>query len=150
MARVLAGWLLLLLSVAASAQEKTDKKVAELKWAKTLVTDFLSAGTKREYDQATVLLSEELKKALEKSSEPGRTFVSNRFSVYLKGAKDWSITSEDIAPDQDEAVFRGVSSLGQEEAPFTVRVVKEKDSGKWRVNLFKVGEWKKKDGARKR
>jgi hypothetical protein len=126
------------------------KKAAELKWAKEVVTDFMSAGTQREYDQATVLLSAELRKALEKSSEPGSTFVQNRFSVYLKQAKDWTITSEAIAPDEDEAVFRGKSSLDDMEAEYTVRVVKEKDSGKWRVNLFTVGKWKKKAASPKK
>jgi hypothetical protein len=147
MTRVLACWLLLACA-AAPAQEKPEKKDAELKWAKTVVTDFMTAGLRGEHDQLSVMLSADLKKALEKTSEPDRTFVYNRFAVYLKGTKAWS-SSEEIAPDQDEATFRGTCTGEEGQAEFTVRVVKEKDSGKWRVHLFSVSPWKKKDAPPK-
>jgi hypothetical protein len=42
----------------------------------------------------------------------------------------------------DEAAFRGAFRRKNGEATFAVRVVKEKDSGKWRVGFFAAGEFK--------
>jgi hypothetical protein len=150
MTRALTCLLLLLPCAAEPAQDRPDKKAAELKWAKEVVTDFMTAGLRGEHNQAVVLLSAELKKALESTSEPDRTFVYNRFGVYLNGAKAWSVSKEEIAPDMDEAVFRGTCTGDEGQAEFTVRVVKEKDTGKWRVHLFSVGRWKKPDAPPKK
>jgi len=141
--RFLAG-LLLLGTGAVAAQDAAEvKKAAELRWAMEVARDFLTAGTRGEYDQATVLLAADLKQALEKSSEPGPTFLNNRFTGHLRSAKTWSFGAGEIAPDMDESVHRGKFSGEAGEADFTVRVAKEKDGGKWRVNQFTVGEWKK-------
>jgi hypothetical protein len=153
MSRTLACCLLLLAAPASlPAQDKGDpkvdpgdaKKAAELKWIKALVGDFMDAGFRGEYDQATVLLSAELRKALDGSTEPGRTFVGNRFGPHLisQGAKTWSLTSDEISPELDEAVVRGIAAGDDGMAEFTVRVTKE--NGKWRVHQFTVGNWKKK------
>ncbi len=158
MSRSLVCLLLLLATPAAlPAQDKGEpkgdpadaRKAAELKWVKTLVSDFMDAGMRGEYDQAVVLLSADLKKALEGTTEPGRTFLYNRFGVYLssQGARSWSLTSDEISPELDEAVVRGVAASEEGQAEFTVRVTK--DNGKWRVHQFTVGAWKKKDAKAK-
>jgi hypothetical protein len=134
----------------ASAQDRPDKKTAKLRWANAVATDFMTAGVRGEYEQATLLLSDELKKAIQNSGEPGPTFIGNRFNIALQGAKSWSITTANIAPDYDEAVFRGIASRDDEEAEFTVRVGKEKETGTWRVNLFLAGAWKKKGDSNRK
>lgn len=144
MARVLACSLLLLACVAAAAQDKSDKKEAELKWAKGVVNDFMTAGIRGEYEQAAILLADELKKTLAPTSQPDTTFITNRFARTLNGTKSWSIAAEEMSPDQDEACFRGTCTGERGEVEFSARVVKEKESGKWRVLQFTVGEWKKK------
>jgi hypothetical protein len=46
-----------------------------------------------------------------------------------------------MAPDKDEALFRGTFKGKKGEAAFSLRVVKEKDSGKWRVSFFAAGDY---------
>ena len=55
---------------------------------------------------------------------------------------------EEIAPDKDEAVFRGSFKGKKGEATFSLRVVKEKDGGKWRVSFFAAGPYKEGGGKR--
>jgi hypothetical protein len=123
--------------------DKADRKQEELKWAKGLALDFLIAGVKGEDEQASILLAEELRRALEKTGEPGPTFVRNRFGN--NRIRSWQFLAEDISPDQDEASFQGVFTGEQGEAAFSLRVVKVKESGKWRVQLLILGDWKKKE-----
>lgn len=52
----------------------------------------------------------------------------------------WTITSEKVAHDKNELAFSG-KLLGANVAtryasPFTIRVIKEKDSGRWRIDYF--------------
>ncbi len=149
MSRVLASVLLLLLSVAALAQQPPDKKDAELKWAREIASDFLSAGLRQDHVQASVLVASDLKKAVEKDRTTLDSFLSSHFSTLrMQGAKTWTFASEIIAPDKDEAVFRGQCTGDTGEADITVRVVKEKESGKWRVHLFAIGRWKKKKDSK--
>jgi hypothetical protein len=55
------------------------------------------------------------------------------------------VTSEEMAPDKDEASFRGTFKGKKAEAEFSIRVSKEKDGGKWRVCFFTAGEYKERD-----
>jgi hypothetical protein len=123
--------------------DKADRKQEELKWSKGVVLDFLVAAVKGEDEQAALLLSEDLRKALEKTGEPGPTFVHTRFSN--NRIRSWQFLAEEIAPDQDEASFQGMFSGEQGEAAFSLRVVKVKESGKWRVQLLVLADWKKKE-----
>jgi hypothetical protein len=42
---------------------------------------------------------------------------------------------------KDEVLFQGTCKGKKGEAAFSLRVVKEKDSGKWRVSFFAVGDY---------
>ena len=127
---------------------KPDKKAQELKWAKGIVSDFVSAGARQADDQAVLLLSSDFIKSIKEQKTTPDSYVHSRF-FNLTEAKA-SITSEEMAPDNDEAVFRGTLAAEIGEADFTIRVVKEKDSGKWRVNYLVVGRLKKKDEPSKK
>jgi hypothetical protein len=52
--------------------------------------------------------------------------------------QEWKITDEKVAPGAEEASFTGTLSGGKSKATFTLRVVKEKESGKFLVDLFGV------------
>jgi hypothetical protein len=151
MTRILAVLVAASFGALASAEDKPKKKpnadasAADLKWAKGVADDFLTAGTCGEFDQAVLLMAPDMRKALEATSEPGKTFVQNRFHTYLDGAKSWSITGAEMAPDRDEATFKGAFRKDDKEANFTVRVTKEKDGGKWRVSFFTVTPLEKKE-----
>jgi hypothetical protein len=143
MGRVLACLLVLVSCLPAPAGKKSDKKedkkAAELKWAKEVAADFLSAGARREYASAEALLTAEFKKSLKE----GSTSVSDRLSSSaIWSAKSWVVEKEEIAPDKDEALFRGKLKNDSGEAEFSVRIVKEGDGGKWRVGFFSFGDWK--------
>jgi hypothetical protein len=140
----------LLLAACATAlgDDKPNKKKEELKWAKGIVIDFLNAGARQNDDQAAVLLSTDFLKLISQQKTSPESYVHSRF-FDVKAAKA-SITSEEMAPDQDEAVFRGTFAADDGEAGFTIRVVKEKESGKWRVNFFIVSDRKKKDNSSKK
>ncbi|HKB39658.1 MAG TPA: hypothetical protein VKD72_24685 [Gemmataceae bacterium] len=54
----------------------------------------------------------------------------------LKG-RPWQITTERISPQADESFFEGSWDPGQgRKGTFLVRVVKNKEDGKWRVDMF--------------
>jgi hypothetical protein len=143
MGRVLACLLVLVSCLPAPAGKKSDKKddkkAVELKWAKEVAADFLNAGARREYASAEALLTAEFKKCL----KDGNTSAGDRLSgTGLWSAKSWAVEKEEIAPDQNEALFRGKLKGDSGEAEFSVRVVKEGDGGKWRVSFFSFGDWK--------
>jgi hypothetical protein len=46
------------------------------------------------------------------------------------------IGAEEIAPDRDEAQFKGTLDYSTATRAFVVRAVKEKQSGRWRVSYF--------------
>jgi len=52
--------------------------------------------------------------------------------------QEWKITDEKVAPGGEEASFAGTLSGGQRKATFTLRVVKDKESGKFLLDLFGV------------
>jgi hypothetical protein len=112
------------------------KKKAELKWAKEVTADFLDAGLTGNYASAEALLTADFKKALKE----GKESVASLFNG-PRGAKSWAIGSEEIAPDKDEASFRGAFKGEKGEATFSLRVAKEKESGKWRVSFFKSADF---------
>src|SRR5262245_55920277 len=127
---------------------KSDKAQAELKWAKGVVLDFFNAakhGQDDERKQATLLMTDKLKKALSSNSLTPESFISYAFQN--NRIASWTIKVEEIAPDVNEAVFRGTFTgkdpgNGKEiQADFVVRVVKEHEGGKWRINIFTIGNW---------
>jgi hypothetical protein len=117
--------------------KKDAKKDAEMKWAKEVATDFLRAGLNRDYSTAETLVTADFKRALK---EANLTVGDRLRAVVNDGAESWVVTSEEMAPDQDEAVVRGTFKGKNGEAEFSVRVTKEKEGGKWRVCFFTAGE----------
>lgn len=144
-ARFLTG--VVLCGLAVSAARGEDDKKAELAWAKEVATDFLNAGLGGNYASAETLATAEFKKTLHESGPSSVTFLLSSAAAG-GGAESWSITTEEIAPDKDEAVFRGAFRGKKGEAAFSVRVVKEKDGGKWRVSFFAAGPYKEGGGKR--
>jgi hypothetical protein len=132
----------------ALGDDKPDKKTEELKWAKGIADDFLNAGTRHDADQAVLLLSAEFVKSIAQQRTTPDSYLHTRFSD-VTGAKS-SITSEEMAPDKDEGSFRGTFTAENGEASFSIRVAKEKESGKWRVSYFVIGDRKKKDDTSKK
>jgi hypothetical protein len=145
--RLFAVVCLLLGCAAVVASEEGTKKDAELKWAKEVASDFLTAGLQRNYDSAEALATADFKKALK---ERNNSVTDQLHRVVLVGeAESWEMTYAEIAPDQDEALFRGVFKAKKGEAAFAVRVAKEKEGGKWRVCFFSAGEYKEPEKVNK-
>lgn len=128
------AWLLVLVGAPALADQKDAKKLAELKWAKGVATDFLAAMTAGAVEHAERLLSAELKKQVHGFPN---WLLDARFDGLGKG---YTVTDEQIAPDRDEASFQGLLQGEKREPPYSLRVVRDKDSGLWRVVYFHYGE----------
>src|SRR5206468_724793 len=113
---------------------------------KEVAVDFLNAGLQNNYASAEALVTAEFKRVLKE----GSTSVTDRLSEVMgNGAEAWSVTSEGMAPDKDEALFRGTFKGKQGEAPFSLRVVKEKEGGKWRIGFFAAGGFHASDKLKK-
>jgi hypothetical protein len=112
----------------ALGHDKASK--AETEWAKGVVTDYLKAARKDDWHQARQLLTAELRKGYEKNGFPAPR------GYMLK----WVFSRDQIAPDGNEVVLEGILSSRQGdkglEFEFTVRVVKIKASGQWRIDYF--------------
>jgi len=137
----LALWLLLLgwFSQLACAADVSKKKAAELKWAKGVATDFIDAAFNSNLEQAESLIDSSLKKALAKEGKNRlREWLNN--SIAIQGFRDPVFESEEIAPDQDEASFKGNFKAKEKRFQFSLRVIKDKESGKWRVSYFRFSE----------
>lgn len=128
------------LATVALADDSGTQKAAELKWARGIAEDFLDATLSREPDQAEVLLGSDLKKIIspEQHSNEIRNWLADE--VYNQGYRSKSLQIEEIAPDKDESQFKGILKGEKVEADFVLRLVKEKDSGKWRVNYFHIAK----------
>jgi hypothetical protein len=121
----------LIASPLAYGDDKASSK-AEIEWAKGVVTDYLEAArVGGDHRQARRLLTAELRKAYEKDEFP------QPFQCYIQ---KWEFSKNKIAPDKNEVVLEGIiSGVYGETHPkvaFTVRVVKEKLSGQWRIDYF--------------
>ena len=141
----------LCLIVRAGAQEPglEAKKLQELKWARGVAEDFLSALQSNNLGQARLLMAKDLlKQENDRLDKLGPEFaddqrMTSRFTTAefrVKGTAQ--ILREEIAPDQDEAVFRGElqgqfsEKAKRVRADFALRVVKEKETGTWRVSFL--------------
>jgi hypothetical protein len=107
---------------------------ADLKWAKDIVEAFFTAVRDTEYSESTKLIG-------------GGEDYSNR--VRQMGVKSWVIKSEEMAPGKNEASFRGTYvgsdtdvSGKTKEYEFLIRVVKQQDSGLWRINFISDSTWR--------
>lgn len=125
-----------------AAQGGDAKKEAELKWAKGVLSDFLQSARSRDYDQMEILMTKELRQAMEKyESFVGKGTKGWSLTKDIPG-ESWAIKSEEISPDIDEIVLKGHFKREKEESEFSTRLVKEKDSGKWRITYIYSSEWK--------
>lgn len=131
--QIMKSQLVMLLIFSIGTVQAGDKKQDELNWAKGVAVDFLAAVRTTDTDQAIALLSTELKKQTDL-----RNWLLSVANAGLR--KDARITVEDISPDQDETSFKGELTGDKHVANFSMRVVKEKDSGKWRISFFRFDE----------
>jgi hypothetical protein len=144
---VLASGLLLgLLGQPACAADAGEKKTAELKWAKGVAVDFFDAAFSGQFEQAESMIDSSLKASFAKEGERRlREWLNN--SIAIQGFRAPVFQSETIAPDQDEASFQGTFQAKNFSSPekeksftFSLRVVKDKESSKWRVCYFRFSE----------
>ena len=112
-------------------QPQDPKKAADLKWARETAIDFLTAINSGKTAAAASLLTDDFRKAGEKQSN----FLSRpQFGWPNPESFNPKIIKEEISPDGNEVSIRG--KVDDPQGSFTVRVIKEKDGGKWRVNFF--------------
>ncbi|VTS01044.1 unnamed protein product [Gemmata massiliana] len=114
--------------------EKDDKKKAEVEWAKEVAVDFIKAIQTQEYIQARRLLTPELAKEFEKRvpDAPAPLDVG-RFT-------SWEFDADKVSPDKDEVAvrgrLRGKDGLIEHTSAFSIRLVKAKEPGRWRIDFF--------------
>lgn len=119
--------------------DQDAKKTAELKWAKGVASDFLAAAFDGQLEQAEALIDSSLKKSFAKEGESRmREWLNN--NIAIRGFRAPKITAEEIAPDQDEASFQGTFQGKEKDYQYSLRVVKDKESSKWRVCYFNFKE----------
>jgi hypothetical protein len=107
----------------------------ELKWARTVaetfLSDVLSAGGDR-YREGMNNCTEAFRRRYNSEG----VFLE---TPELSGSKDhpasWAITSEELSPNGDEAIFNGTIT-SRRQGTFSIRVVQEKEAGRWRVDYF--------------
>ncbi len=100
---------LIFISPAAPAAEGDSRKSNELAWARSVAEDFLDAALAGQGEQAQQLMDSSLKEAFAKEGEHRlREWLNN--SIAIHGYQQPEISSEAIAPDQDEALFKGTFS----------------------------------------
>jgi hypothetical protein len=114
------------------------RKEAELKWAREVAENFLNDIVAGKWDNAAAVTSRNY------TTKFGTGFnaVLGEMDGSLEGHKKgqeltgWTISSQQIAPDLDETSFRGELKGHNRAGEFTLRVVKQKDNHKWRVEQF--------------
>ena len=127
---------------------KQDEEI--ISWAREIAEDFLRAILGGRADTAKMLLTTEVRQ----SSTPNLGLIApmdGKVMFRMVDGKMMRVTSAPVpaselfreftigtsrlATERDEVVFRGTLK-GEGAGTFTLRVVKEKDSGKWRVCFF--------------
>ncbi len=127
----------------ADGADANEKKAAELKWAKGVATDFFDVAFTGKLEQAESLIDSSLQMAFAKDGETRlREWLNN--SIAIRGFVDPVFQSEEIAPDQDEAFFKGTFKTKEKGFQFSLRVVKDKANGKWRIGYFQFREQEEK------
>jgi hypothetical protein len=138
----------------AKEPDPQEKLKAEIKWAKGVAQDFFEATRKASYIEAIQLLTSEYR--TKDKFDDAKTRLDKLFGQVDAAATiiSWMIKTEELSPDGKEAVFKGpvtgmYGDASLTEAELTIRVEKEKDSGKWRVTFLHCGEFKKKGAPKK-
>ncbi len=127
---------LLLVGGAPTAAKPKEKGGQELKWAKGIARDFWDAMTDYEVEQASGLLSPECSQHWQGDG------LSHHIWEIADGSKlTIAYTSEVMAPDNSEAVFKGtLSAKNLVKADFTLRIAKESGGGKWSIRFIRFKE----------
>ena len=118
--------------IAVAADDK-DRKAAEMKWAKGVVTDFVDLTNRGQWPQGGALLTASLRTCLDPKNEG---FGPAHFGLF-GNLKEVTFTSEEMSPDQDEVLLRGTAkdaNIKNALVKVQFRVVKEQ--GKWRIGQF--------------
>jgi hypothetical protein len=126
-----------------------DKKADELVWAKDVASDFVSSVLGQNLTSAEMLMTDDFKKTQKDPTQWIQSPLHVLFAIATMGAAEWTIERETIAPDQDEAVFRGPLKHAGGESVLTVRVIKDGPKAKWRVNFYNVAAAKANDAPKK-
>jgi hypothetical protein len=107
----------------------------ELKWARTVaetfLSDVLSAGGDR-YREGMNNCTEAFRR---RYNAEGVFFETPELSGSKDHPASWAITSEQLSPNGDEAIFNGTIT-SRRQGTFSIRVVQEKEAGRWRVDYF--------------
>ncbi|HVS37780.1 MAG TPA: hypothetical protein VMS17_19640 [Gemmataceae bacterium] len=119
------------------ASQEPDKKDEELKWAKGVAQDFLGAMHKSDQAQAELLMTTQMKAVVQSDMN----WMNNFGNAGFTGGASNEINEETLSPEKDEAAFRGrLDGHNGFQTPvqskFTIRLTKDKESGKWRVSFF--------------
>jgi hypothetical protein len=145
----------------AEGPRKVLSDTAEAKWAKAIAVEFLDALiVEHSGKAASATLSDGFKKRIGAgliyliarsygtAEEKARGYLESEFHEHLRTwGSTWAsygIESQEMAPDLGEALFRGPLRVNERvkssytSGTFTLRVSKEKESGKWRVDNFSV------------
>jgi hypothetical protein len=137
-----------------AAKPDARKKEADRKWATRTAEDFLTAVINENKPSARGLLTKEAGTiALDNLRIPtppgraGRVYFVEQGQLRSTGSggydssmpvhllRNFKLASEEASPDGDEISFRGTFE-GHLKGTFALRIVKEKESGKWRVSYF--------------
>jgi hypothetical protein len=121
--------------------KEPDRNDAELKWAKGVAEDFLAAMQSGDDSQARQLMNKEMGALVDADI----TWFNIRRNTSIALDRSATFLEEMMSPDKDEASFRGRleganSNRQPMQSRFTLRVAKDKESGKWRVAFFTFSE----------
>jgi hypothetical protein len=133
-----------------AGKEKAEAEEPELEWAKEIADLFLSDVSAAKFDHASRLVVK-----ARQNPGPG-SLVSSDLRDEVEALNDkfkagdeitsWKISSKLLSPSKDEAVFKGTLERPKRTTSFSLRVVKEKSDGKWRVEAFSAKTEKSKKG----
>jgi hypothetical protein len=134
----------------------STSSAADLKWARSVADDFLKfLGPDNDQKAAYAILSPDYRARLsakertegifaftEERKEGSYRFTDSRLGNYEVVSWNFDIKGEELAPNGFEATFTGefgfqyLGSIAPVRCPFTLRVMRGKGSGLWRVNLL--------------
>jgi hypothetical protein len=118
----------------ANAQPVLCADSDDIHWAKEVAADFFESTLAREPAQVEALMSAHLK-----SVQNGAYFVNQILEGWYSS---YAFTDQRIAPDRNEIRFKGTLDGELKEkkvqAAFVIRVAKEKESNRWRVDYFRL------------
>jgi hypothetical protein len=119
-----------------------DTKKAEAKWARGVADDFFAAMKKGETESAVGLLTAEYASSIAgkgSAAEALRRLLGTTAFTFEKA----TVTGESISPDKDEVQLKGELVRASNDATesvsaFVLRVVKEKETGRWRIGFVRT------------